>query len=113
MSERTDADKLAEKIVNGVEMRTPGDDDILLLARQLLRRREVIERIEKTLAEQQDGTRDLIEANRDSILRIHEEGMRRIQRAAGHGNSTLILSIIEAVIRFHPMHYWAGWPEGS
>lgn len=113
MSERTDADKLAERLLN--EPYADPDDDLRMLSRQLLRRREVIERLEKTLGEQQDSTRDMIHANRDTILRIHEEGVRRIQRVAGRGgDSTLILAIIEAVIRFHPMHGENfSWPAGT
>lgn len=115
MSERTDADKLARRLLD--EPNADPDDDLRMLSRQLLRRGEVIERLEKRLGEMCDGTADLVNANRDTILRIHEEGLRRIRKLLECGNPAqyiaLMLKIIEAVNTFHPMHgeSWSGWPQ--
>ena len=125
MTERQEADALAERLLD-VPNADP-DDDLRVLSRQLLRRREVIERLEKDLAARCDDTLDMINANRDTILRIHEEGLKRIAsivlesvdkeakavNALGAANVMLILKVIEAVQTFHPMHgeSWKGWPE--
>jgi hypothetical protein len=122
ISEREEADKLAERLLN-VPNADP-DDDLRMLSRQLLRRREVIDRMEKVLAAQQDGTRDMIEANRDSILRIHEQRLRKIRDALNNVGTVLptsryewvkakIEAILDAVNSFHPMHgeSWPGWPK--
>lgn len=115
MRERTDADKLAERLLD--QPYADPDDNLRVLSRQLLRRREVIERLEKQLVELTDDTADLINANRDTILRITEEGMRRVKNILSrHGDIpdvTRCLKIIEAVNTFHPMHgeSWGGWPE--
>lgn len=125
MSERTDADKLAERIVDRDFL--VGPDDVKMLARQLLRRREVIDRLENRLMEMSDNTLDLINANRDSILRIHEDGVRRIGKvlrktrtergieALGACDVQLVCRILDAINSFHPMHgeSWSGWPEGT
>jgi hypothetical protein len=111
------------------------DDDLRILARQLLRRRKVIERLEKRLAEQCDDTLDLVHVNRDTILRIHEEGIQRLAKLMEYMTGTLeqadvippivikdirergrtARKVIEAINTFHPMHgeSWSGWPEGS
>ncbi len=132
MGERADADRLAERLLD--EPYADPDDDLRMLSRQLLRRREVIERLEKRLGELlMDGTADLIHANRDIILRITEEGLRRVRKECEYlagsleqsdspppivvkdlrDHGRLALRIIEAVHQFHPMHgeSWCGWPE--
>lgn len=131
MSERTDADRLAEKLLS--EPNADPDDDLRMLARQLLRRRDVIERLEKRIVEMSDDTADLINANRDTILRITEEGLRRVAKECEYMTTSLeqsdnpppivvkdlrdhgrrALLIVEAVRTFHPMHgeSWLGWPQ--
>lgn len=109
MSERTDADRLAKRLLD--EPDADPDDDLRMLSRQLLRRREVITRLEKRVASQCNGTLDLINANREAILRVHEEGLRRIRLVLNDARK--IEAIIHAVNLFHPMHEesWSGWPE--
>jgi hypothetical protein len=63
MSERTDSVIMAQKILE--RPFADPDDDLAIFSRQLLRRVEAIERLEKTLSDQQDGTLDLVHANRD------------------------------------------------
>ncbi len=131
MSERTDADRLAQRLLN--EPNADPYDGLRMLARQLLRRNEVIDRLEKALAEQQDPTLDLIHANRDIVLKMHEEAVRRVRKQCEYlatslmqsdspppivvkdlrDHTRLALAIIEAVNAFHPMHgeSWTGWPE--
>lgn len=119
MSERSDCDRLADKLLD--EPNADPDDDLRMLSRQLLRRREVIERLEKRLVEMSDNTLDLVHANRDSMLRIAEEALRRISvvvKKARDGTTGVcdyqfIYRILEAANTFHPMHgeSWKGWPE--
>src|SRR5437870_182814 len=78
MGERADTDKLAERLLD--EPNADPDDDLRMLSRQLLRRREKIERLEKRLAEISDNTLDLINANRDTILQIHEQGLQKLKK---------------------------------
>lgn len=130
MSERIDADKLANRLLDDAS--ADPNDELRMLSRQLLRRNEVIDRLEKELSEQHDPTLDMIHSNRDSILKIYEEGMRRIakvvknrysQVAQGQmvnpsdlgGDLHLITKIINSVSTFHPMHgeSWCGWPKES
>lgn len=65
--------------------------------------------------EQYDPMKYLIEANRDEILRKHEEAVRRIQRCLKRCEYDLADKVIEALWKFHPMHCesWCGWPEGT
>ncbi len=125
MSEKSDALKLAERLLD--EPYCDPDDDLRVLSRQLLRRQEVVERVEKRLAETMDPTRDLIEANRDTILNFHEEAIRRIRKCltnvmagpvAADSEATrtqcrLALQVIVSLNLFHPMHgeSWCGWPQ--
>jgi broad specificity phosphatase PhoE len=135
MSELTDSLKLAQRLLN--EPGVDPDDDLRTLSRQLLRRQEVVERLQSELSERYDGTLDLVHANRDSILRIHEEGLRKLAKlvqyvvgsleqsqtgevppivikdVVSHGR--VARAVIEAINSFHPMHgeSWSGWPEGS
>jgi hypothetical protein len=117
MSERTDADKLANRLLD--EPNADPDDDLRMLSRQLLRRNEVIDKLKKALVDQQDPTRDMIEANRDSIFRKHEEAVRLIGKVlVGGGNKhdaeklVYIGKVLHALNTFHPMHgeSWIGWP---
>lgn len=69
---------------------------------------------------QGDPMGDLIQANRDQILRMHEEAIRRIKKCLEPikntvGSAALALKVIEALNVFHPMHCesWCGWPEGT
>jgi hypothetical protein len=80
-------------------------------------------------AEQYDPGADLIHANRDAILEIHQDALRRIQRVVNtieaveagfttteaHVNARLLRKIVDAAWSFHPMHAesWSGFPEGS
>ena len=118
MSERTDADKLAGRLLN--EPNSDPDDDLRVLSRQLLRRKDVVDRLTKELTEQQDPTRDLIEANRDSILRKHEEAARLIGSVLVGGGDKhdaekllYIGKVLHALNTFHPMYgeSWIGWPQ--
>ena len=116
MSERTYADRLAERLLNKPNNDNDSDDELRLLARQLLRRGEVIKRLEKRLVEMSDGTDEVKRANRDSILRITEEGLMRVRRLLDSDDANakrLAIKTIEAVNAFHSMHSesWGGWPE--
>ena len=122
MSERSDADRLARKLLD--ESMADPDDDLRMLSRQLLRRGEVITRLEKALSDQQDPTLDMINANRDIILSKHEEAVRLIRgclkvidgdksgmRFVTESQCKRIGAIIDALNQFHPMHgeSWCGW----
>jgi predicted transcriptional regulator YheO len=135
MSERRIADELAERLLD--EPNADPDDDLRTLSRQLLRCREVVEQLNKELAARcnKDGTLDLVNANRDTVLRIHEDGLRRIKKQCEYLATSLmqsnspppivvmdllkhiriVLKVVEAVNTFHPMYdeSWSGWPEGS
>lgn len=101
------------------------DDDLRLLSRQLLRGQETIEKLKSDLKVMDDPMGDLIQANRDQILKMHEEAIRRIKKhldianepsfRAPDGNIQIALDIIEALNTFHPMHCesWQGWPKES
>lgn len=70
-----------------------------------------------------DPDLDMIHANRDEILRKHEEAIQLIRSACcNHGklafpNSDRTLAVIyireviDALSMFHPMHEWQGWPK--
>jgi DnaJ-domain-containing protein 1 len=117
--EQRNAVKVASQIINRPST-NPGDD-LALLAQKVVKQDEAIERLEAALVASQDPTRDLITANRDTILEMHEEAVRRIQKALKQGavigtmnSCVLILMILAALGRFHPMdESWDGWPEGS
>lgn len=113
MGERTESLKLAERLLN--EPNCDPDDDLRVLSRQLIRRAEVIARLEKALQEAQDPHGDLVNANRDVILRFHEDAVRRIRKCLRRGDVPTALLVIERLNQFHPMHgeSWKGWPEGS
>ena len=116
MSEKSIAVKLAERVLN--EPNADPDADILILARQFLRSRETIERLEKELV--YDPMADLIEANRDQILKMHEEAVSRINKVLigggpNHDAEKLVYigRVLHALSVFHPMHCesWIGWPD--
>lgn len=113
MSEREDAIKLANHLLDVPNV--DPDDDLRMLSRQLLRHVEIIEQYKKESANHYDPMKYLIEANRDEILRKHEEAVRRIQRCLKRGEYDLADKVIEALWKFHPMHCesWCGWPEGT
>jgi hypothetical protein len=114
MSEYSDTVKLANKVLD--RPNADPDDDLATLSRQFLRQVETVERLKKYIAASSDPTLDLINANRDTILKMHEEAIRRIRPlmdSDDHGARRLAIRIIEALNAFHPMHSesWAGWPE--
>ena len=114
-SERIKADRLAERLLN--EPNADPDDDLRILSRQLLRRAEVISRLEARLGEMCDGTLDLVHANRDIILKFHEDAIVRIGKCLQRGlanpsafkfglakECALAQRVIAALNMFHPMH---------
>ncbi len=128
MSERREAISLAQRVLD--RPNADPDDDLAILARQFLRYGEVIDNLKADLSAMYDPTREMIEANRDAILRITEEGLRRVRklltrclrRADGSTSDDALpesvaiskaLKVIDAVNTFHPMHgeSWGGWPE--
>lgn len=111
MNEREEAIRLANKILD--RPYDDPDDDLAILSRQLLRSQEVIEKLKADLAASYDPMGDLIQANRDSILRVHEEGLRRVKKCLEVCDGAKALKVIEAINTFHPMHCesWGGWPE--
>lgn len=69
-----------------------------------------------------DPMGDLVSANRDVILKRHEEAIARLRKALEaakqHGwvqdHIEMGLAIINALSLYHPMNdTWPGWPEGS
>lgn len=165
MSELQEALALANRVLD--RHSSDPDDDIAVLARQLIRQHEAlewykretaapltdgrlerslraaynqrddaqfdrllsracytIEELKKELFDAHDPMGDLIEANRDEILRKHREACGMIQRIVnkcrdpvGHMVATDVLrisQILDALGQFHPMHAerWCGWPAG-
>lgn len=130
MNERTEAFILANRLLD--EPNADPDDDLRILARQLLRKTEVVERLEKRLQEQQDPTLDMIHANIEITLHKYEEAVRRMGKEIDYVAGSLEQSdhpppivlhdlidhlrtankVREAVNQFHPMHgeSWCGWP---
>lgn len=133
MPERKDAIRLAKQLLD--EANADPDDDLRMLSRQLLRHVEVVEQLKKDLTDSYDPTGDLIAANRDEILRKHEEAARRVRKQCEYvwgtlsqtqgaippivlhdvrDHARLALDILQALNLFHPMaDDWCGWPEGS
>jgi hypothetical protein len=112
MAEHRDAELLAQRVLERPS--ADPDDDLALLARQFLRRGEVVAKLKARLAESRgDPMLDMIHANRDAILQITEEGLRRVKKCLEMGDVPKALRVIEAVNTFHPMHgeSWGGWPE--
>ena len=116
MSERLDAIRLAKKLLD--EPNADPDDDLRMLSRQFLRSVETIDKLKRDLEASYDPTVDLINANRDEILRMHEEAVRRVRRGVESnvpGRGAQALEVLDALGQFHPMHAesWTGWPEWS
>lgn len=87
---------------------------------------EKVDHLNKQLASlyQEQGMDDLIQANRDEILRKHQEAVRLIAPLlimGGSGPETMtkkiahVGEILHALNSFHPMHAesWQGWPKGE
>lgn len=123
MTERQETLKLAERLLDGPNV--DPDDDLRMLSRQLLRGQETIDRLKKDLMEAQDPMGDLIQFNRDSILKMHEEAIERLRiclegvvggiptDGPAYRAGKLGLEIIRVLGLFHPMHgeSWPGWPD--
>lgn len=79
-----------------------------IFAAELIKSQEIIEKLKCG-----DQMGDLIQANRDQILKIKEEGLRRIEKALKENDAVKALKIIEVINFFHPMHEdsWKGWPD--
>lgn len=62
-----------------------------------------------------DPMGDLIQANRDQMLRMHEEAVRRVRRRLEAKDIDGALAVLMALNLYHPMHCesWPGWPEAS
>lgn len=113
MRELTRAVELANRLLE--EPNADPDDDLRLLSRQLLRRQEVVQRLQDTLSAQYDPTAEMIQANRDSILRFHEDAVMRVKRCLERGDVPTALKVLATLSVFHPMHgeSWPGWPKES
>lgn len=121
MTEKQEAIAFANKVLNNASL--DPDSDLSMLSRQFLRALETVNRQEQALKEvdwQGIGMNDLIEANRDAILKKHEEAVQRIGKVLiGGGNKhdaeklVYIGKVLHALSVFHPMHgeSWTGWPE--
>lgn len=73
---------------------------------------------EATIKLQYDPYADLINANRDEMLRKHEEAVQRVRKCLepvknSVGSAFDALKVLDALSLFHPMHgeSWKGWPE--
>jgi hypothetical protein len=61
---------------------------------------------------QGDPTDDLIHANRDALLDVFQEGVRRAGKALANGDADLAQRILQAANGFHPMHAESfSWPS--
>ncbi len=118
MNEFDETVKLANRIL---ERKTGPDNDHITLSRQFLRQAEIVTRLKADLVAQYDPTADLIHANRDMMLRKHEEAITLIRQVlALHSGEKIseveirIGDILDALALFHPMHgeSWKGWPVG-
>ncbi len=114
MSEKADTIKLANKILE--DPHADPDDDLAMLSRQFLRALETIEAQHKQLREvdwEGQAQLDLINSNRDEILKKHQEAIRLIRKWRGYQDK--VEAIIDALNLFHPMHEesWQGWPKGT
>jgi hypothetical protein len=124
MTEKQEAIILANRILE--RPNADPDDDLAMLARQFLRSRETIETMHRTLAATQDSGMDLVHANRDTILSMYEEAVRRVRKHLESGlkddsgmkygleaECKTALVVLDALSQFHPMHgeSWQGWPK--
>jgi hypothetical protein len=98
------------------------DDDLAMLSRQFLRQVETVERLKADLIRLHDPMGDLVHANRDEILRKHEEAARKVRTILERSRKDTrawsvsideALSVLDALNQFHPMHAdsWCGWPD--
>ncbi len=108
-TEKQQAIALANRLLN--EPNADPDDELRLLSRQFLRAREIIEKQEKALqAVDWNGQAelDLIHSNRDQMLKMHEEAVRRIRKSLVsveiHDSQTIDIMHCES---------WFGWPKES
>lgn len=122
MSERKRVLKLAHRLLD-VPYADP-DDDVRTLARELVRAHETIDRLKADFAASYDPMADVIQGNRDAILKMHEEAVRQVRKALEFGAAHALLdgycsraighalAVLNALNLFHPMHgeSWAGWP---
>ncbi len=106
-------------------------DDLALLAQKVAKQDEAIAKLERALVAQQDPHRDLVNANRDTILAMHEEAIRRLRRCLRRGlgfdsgvpgglmgglevQLKTMIEVFDALDQFHPMHEdWVGFPKES
>jgi hypothetical protein len=110
------AKDIAERVLD-TPNRDP-DDDESVLARQLLRQIEANARLNGIINEME--TSMMIDANRDSILKKHEEAVIKIAnllrlngKPVVFADGEKIAAILHALAIFHPMHgeSWPGWPD--
>ena len=93
--------------------------DMAVLSRQFLEACRVIDKQEAAIKDfyknEYDPMADVIQSNRDAILKIHEEAASRIRKCLKRGDLTMAQDVLDALSLFHPMHCesWRGWPEGS
>jgi hypothetical protein len=59
------------------------------------------------------ATADLVEANRDELLKKHQEAIRLIRVAVLRDDCRQAMRIMDVLSLFHPMHgeSWCGWPS--
>lgn len=132
MTEREEAIALAKRVLDpaSIDPATAAsldpDSDLAMLSRQFLRWLEVVDKQEAKIKEfyqtEYDPMADLIEANRDEILKKHQEAVRIIGDAlvgGGDGEITregkllYIGRVLHALNTFHPMHCesWKGFQK--
>ena len=124
MTEKQEAIIKANKFME--EPNVDPDDDLVMMSRQFLRAQEVIEVQHRHLVELQDPMKDMVNANRDTILKKHEEAITMIRRCVDRAEADksgmkygmeaqilMIGRILTSLSAFHPMHgeSWKGWPE--
>lgn len=73
----------------------------------------VYERWMAEIGRPNDPMSDLIQSNRDELLRVAQEGLQRAKAALDRGKIELAVKIIAAATSYHPMHgeSWCGWPK--
>ena len=118
MTEFEETVQLANRLLD--EPYADPDDGLRMLSRQFLRQVEAVSKLKENLVKQLDPMGDLIQANRDEILKKHEEAVTLISSVfrGGRGQTAesklgYILKVLEALNTFHPMHAetWCGWPR--
>ena len=117
MSDRIDAIKFAKRILE--QSAHPDSDQahpsehIIKLSTEFLKAIKTIDQMHKTLQAvdwEGQATLDLINANRDEILKKHEEAITLIRKWRIYPDKIEV--ILNALNMFHPMHTesWCGWP---